>query len=310
VASPTVDVTILPPLPVVGSLAPARVSVDGGATVTAVVRNAATATGITLVSTADPTATLPATISARTATSLSFVAPAAPAGAQGGYHVVVTGTGGTSVATTVDVLGYRTPMTATTTATVASAMGGTAVTLTGSGFGSTAVAFAANKMLASTNGTSSGLKWINDTTVVVTLPKGVPGVGASIVLTHDGVPGTAIPGVTYAAVIAGNPTPVGPPAGWTTKITGVGFANSGSWALVDGAGQTAASLTVVTSTAALAASTRGAVLITGPLSATVQLPAEPAGMYRLTFAPDSTLFPGTTAAAFTSKAVVVYSDLG
>jgi hypothetical protein len=310
VASPSVDVTILPPLAVVGGLSPARVDVAGGATVTASVRNASTATGLTLVSVTDPTVTVAATITARTASSLTFVAPAAPNGDQGGFHLVVTGTGGTSVASTVDVLGYRTPMTATRTATVASALGGTTVTLTGSGFGTTSVAFAANRLTASVNGTSAVLKWVGDTTLVATLPKGVPGVGASLVLTHDGVVGAPIPGITYEAVIGGSSAAVGPTAGWTAKITGIGFTDSTGWTLVDGSGTTAATLTVVTTPAALAASTTGAVLITAPNAATVQLPAEAAGMYRLQFTPDTTHFPGSSDSAFSSKAVVVYSDLG
>ncbi|MGZ6798102.1 MAG: hypothetical protein ACXVEU_20830, partial [Nocardioidaceae bacterium] len=88
-----------------------------------------------------------------------------------------------------------------------------------------------------------------------------------------------------------------------------GFTGSGSWALLDGAGQTVASLPVVTTTTALAAASSGAVLITGPTAVSVHLPAASEGMYRLTFTPSASAFPGASF-AFTSRAVVIYSALG
>jgi hypothetical protein len=309
VASPTATVSFLPPLPVVTGLSSNRAGVDGGTTVSALVKNASTATGVTLVSTADPSVTATATVSGTTDKTVTFTAPAAPGGAEGTFHVVVTGTGGKSAAVAADVLTYRTRMTATTSATSASAAGGSSVTLTGSGFGSTSAAFSANKLTATVNGKVAPVRWVSDTTLTVSVPGGVPGADVPIVLLHDGVAGAAVTGVTYAAVISGNSFQGGPQAGWTTKLTGVGFTNSGGWKLVDSAGETVASLPVVSTPAALASATGGAVLLSGTSSASVKLPAEAAGMYRLTFTPDSSGFPGASV-GFTSRAVVIYSDLG
>jgi hypothetical protein len=308
VASPRADVSFLPPLPVVTGLSPNRAGVDGGTTVNALVKNASTATGVTLVSTTDSSVTATATVTGITDKTVTFTAPAAPGGAEGTFHVVVTGTGGKSAAVAADVLTYRTRLTASTSATSASAAGGSWVTLTGSGFGSTSAAFTANKLTAAVNGKGAPVRWVSDTTLAVSVPGGVPGADVPIVLLHDGVPGAPVTGVTYAAVISGNSFQAGPQAGWTTKLTGVGFANSGSWKLLDAAGSTVAGLPVVSTPGALASATGGAVLLSGT-SASVKLPAETAGMYRLTFTPDSSAFPGASV-GFTSRAVVIYSDLG
>lgn len=309
VPGPAVDVSYLPPLPVVSALNPSRVSTTGGTTVTATVKNASTATGVTLVSTTDASVTRTATITATTASTVTFTAPAAPSGAEGSFHVMVTGTGGNSAAVTADVLTYRTPVTATTTATTASAAGGTVVNLTGSGFGATSTAFSANRLTATVGGKTAILRWISDTALAVTLPVGVPGAAASIVLLHDGVPGAPVTGVEYAAVISANSLATGPSEGWTTKLTGLGFTASGGWELLDGAGSTVATLPTVASLTALSTATGGGVFIAGPTSVSVRLPAESEGMYRLSFTPDGTAFPGADF-AFTSKSVVVYSDLG
>jgi len=309
VASPSVTVSFLPPVPVVTALAPARASTAGGTSVTATVKGASTATGVTLVSATDASVTRTATITGTTSTTVTFTAPAAPSGAEGSFHVVVTGPGGTSAAGTADVLGYRTPVTATTTATSASAAGGSSVTLTGSGFGATSAAFTANKLTATVGGKPAALRWVDDSTLVVTVPAGVPGATVALALVHDGLPGAAITGVKFAAVIATNAAASGPTAGWTTKLTGLGFTGSGGWALLDATDQSVASLPVVSSLTALTAATGGGVLITGPTAVTVRLPAEAEGMYRLSFTPSSSAFPGA-AFGFTSRSVVVYSDLG
>jgi hypothetical protein len=312
VAGPSVNLSFLPPLPVVTGLSPAKVSVAGGASVTAAVRNAATttaATSVTLVSATDPAVTVTAPITAHSASGVTFTVPAAPNGAQGNFHVQITGQGGTSISTNSDVLGYRTPVSASTTATVASAVGGSVVTLTGSGFGTTATAFAQNLLTATVAGKPAPLHWVSDTALTVTLPAGTPGAAASLVLLHDTVPGPPVTGVTYVAIVSANSTPAGPTGGWTTKLTGAGFAQSAGWALTDEAGQTVASLPVVTTTTQLAAASGGAVLITSPTSATVKLPAASTGVYQVVFTPDSHTYPGADL-AFSSKAVVIYSDLG
>jgi hypothetical protein len=79
VASPAVTVNYLPPVPVVSSLSPAHVAVAGGTAVTATVKAATTVTGVTLVSTSDPSVQLTAPVTAITATGIWFTAPAARA---------------------------------------------------------------------------------------------------------------------------------------------------------------------------------------------------------------------------------------
>jgi len=311
-AGSPVSVPILPPAPIVGSLTPAYVGVAGGTSVTVTLKNvptAAEAGTVTLVGATNAAETVTAPITARTATTLTFTTPAAPSGAEGAFHVIVGNAGGASTPVKADVVSYRVPFSATTTATAASAAGGTDITLNGIGFGTTATAFRANKMSATVAGKNATLKWVDDTTLRVTAPAGTPGTEAPIVLTHDGLAGQPVTGVRYAAVITANKTPAGPTAGWTTVLTGAGFNGSGSWALVDGAGQTVAALPVVTSSTALSAATGGAVLVANATSATVHLPAAAAGMYRVTFQPNPTTYPSATT-AFTSKSVVVYSDLG
>jgi hypothetical protein len=308
VAGVPASINFLHPLPVVTALSPARTAAGGGGSITATVKNVSTtanATTVTLVSTADPSVTLTAPITAHTATGVTFTAPAA----QGDYHVEITGDGGASLATTTDVLGFRTPITASTSATVVSAAGGTAVKLTGSGFGATSATFLANKITATVGGKAAALRWVNDGTLYVTAPAGTPGASAPIVLLHDTVPGTPITGLSYVALITGSSVPTGPTAGWTTTVSGVGLLHSGSWELQDSTGQTVASLPTVTTTADLTAATNGGVLLSSATTAVIHLPAESAGFYRLVFTPDPGTYPGASL-AFTGKSVVIYSDLG
>jgi IPT/TIG domain len=233
--------------------------------------------------------TTTAPITARTATSLTFTAPAAP----GDYHVLVTNAGGRSLPVTADVLGFRTPVTATTTARQVSAAGGTVVTLTGTGFGTTATAFGRNLITATVNGKTAAVRWVTDTTVTVTVPAGAIGAAAPIVLLHDKVPGAPITGVTYAAAVSRVTNAAGARTGWTTTVSGIGFAGSGSWQLVDADGATVVSLPVVSTSAALTTSS-GGVLRTSNTAATVKLPATAPGRYRLTFVPDQAAYPGSS----------------
>jgi hypothetical protein len=296
VPSEPVSVSYLPPAPIVTKLAPARVSGDGGASVTVTVRNNPTASDpgtVTLISAADPAVTTTAPITGRTATTLTFTAPAAPDGASGNYHVLVSGAGGRSLPVNADVLGFRTAPTATTSATQVSAAGGTVVTLTGSGFGTTAAAFAKTAVTATVAGRSAPVKWVSETALKVTVPAGTPGAAAPIVLLRDKVPGTPITGVTYGAAIMRVSAAAGAAAGWTTSVSGAGFAGSGSWALLDADGATVAALPVVSNAAALKAASSGVVLISGT-AASVKLPATTPGRYRLTFVPNQTTFPGAS----------------
>ena len=177
VASDPVAFDTLRALPAVTLVSPNRVSVAGGASVTVTVRNAPTssdAATVTLVSTSDPSVTATGTITARTATGLTFTAPASR---QGGFHVVVSNAGGDSLKVSADVLGFRTTITGTTTATQASAAGGTQVTVSGSGFGATSVAYGANKITATVNGKAATVKWVSDTSLLVTVPLGLHRLG-------------------------------------------------------------------------------------------------------------------------------------
>lgn len=306
VAASPVTVPYLPPLPTVTGLNPKRVDAAGGSSVTVTARYLdSSGDSVSLVSVSSPGTTLSAQVTGRTATAITFTVPA---GAAGDYHVLVTTTGGTSTAASTDVLGLRTALTGSTTATAAAGSGGTFVPVAGSGFGTTTAAFQANRITASVLGRPATVKWVSDGALSVVMPAGTPGAAAPIVLLHDSVPGAPISGVTYVASISGNTIPAGPVSGgWTTTLTGAGFAGSASWALLDQSGNTVATLPVVTSTSALTASA-GAVLINSPTTATVKLPAATsAGIYQLRF--DPTGYPNASF-GFTSKAVVVYSDLG
>lgn len=321
VASSPVNVPYLPPLPVISLVGTAKVSTAGGTSVLLGVTYADTVTSdittVTLVNVADPTVTVAAPITARTSTSLTITTPAAPldgAGKpiQGAYRIVVTGGGGAALPKlSGDRITYRTPLSGSVPAgTLASAMGGTSIAVTGAGYGATLADYAANVVKVLVNGIPAPVTWVSDSRLTVRLPAGTPGSVPAIVVTHDTVPGAAIGTVSYAAVISASSAPSGPTSGlWTTTLTGAGFTGSTDWALVGTDGTTAATLPVVTTQAALDASA-GAVLITAAGSAKVKLPAAPDGQataYRLTFTPagyQDAVF------AFTSRAVITYSDLG
>jgi hypothetical protein len=303
VASDPVAFSTLRPLPVVSAPSPSRISDAGGTSVTVAVRNAPSvseATTVTLVSTADPSATATATITARTASSLTFTAPVV---AQGGYHVVVSNSGGESVKATADLIGVRTPFTGTTTATQASAGGGTQVSVRGSGFGATSSAYSANKITATVKGKTAPVKWVSDTAVLVTVPAGTLGTAAPIVLLHDKVAGAPVTGLTYAAAVSRVSSPAGARTGWTSSVSGVAFTGSGSWALVDTNGDPVVSLPKVATPADLKAASGGAVLVTSNTAATVRLPAGTPGSYRLTFVPNQVTYPGATVMRATSATV-------
>jgi hypothetical protein len=134
---------------------------------------------------------------------------------------------------------------------------------------------------------------VSETALKVTVPAGTPGAAAPIVLLRDKVPGTPITGVTYGAAIMRVSAAAGAATGWTTSVSGAGFAGSGSWALLDADGATVAALPVVSNAAALKAASSGVVLTSGT-AASVKLPATTPGRYRLTFVPNQTTFPGAS----------------
>jgi hypothetical protein len=295
---PSAPVTVhhLPPLPAVTKLSTTRTSTAGGTTVTVTARNllAGDPASVTLVSTADPAVRVDVPLTGQTATTAVFTTPAQTT--DGAFHVLLNTRAGTSVPVTADVLTYRTPLTGTTDVTAVSAAGGTQVAVTGSGFGATATAFSAGRVTATVAGRPAAVKWVSDTSVLVTAPAGALGTAAPIVFVHDGVPGQPITGLTYAPAVTRNATPSGPAAGYTTTLTGVGLTGSTGWALVDGAGAKVADLPVVTSTAALSSASSGVLVLSGT-SAKVKLPATAAGSYRLVFTTGSTPALSTAASA-------------
>lgn len=297
----------VPPAPVVTAIRSARISTAGKTAVTVTVADTTTlgsSPTVSLVSTADPAVKLTAPVVTSTGNTLTFTAPPAPGGRRQDFHVLVAGPGGPSTATTRDVLGYRTPLSARPAATVVTAAGG-GLTLSGSGFGSPATAMAAEHITATVNGKSAPLRWLGSTAVSVTLPAGVPGKAVFVVLSHDSVARPAITGIRYGAVITGNSTPSGRRSGWTTTLTGAGFAHARSWTLVNGAGRTVANLSVVTSWTALTAARQGAVYVSSGTAVVVKLPALAAGTYKVRFAPDQTTYQGA-ALLSSAQASVVY----
>jgi len=193
-----------------------------------------------------------------------------------------------------------------------SALGGT-VTITGSGFGQTVSAFNAGAITAIGTAGAVSVNWISDTQLALTLPSGVIGSVPVVTLIHDGIAGKPFSGVHYCAVISASSAGVGASTGgWSTALGGVGLAGSSAWALRDSTGKVVVSLPVYPSLSALNSAVGGGVLLSSNTAATVRLPGSPngdGGVYRLTFSPNSNAYPGATY-AFTSKAVIVYADLG
>jgi hypothetical protein len=293
--SAPVSVPYLLPAPVVTRVSPARIPVAGGTPITVTVANGTgPAPEVHLV--LDGGSPVPVTVTGRTDTTITFTAPPAPDGRSQDRHVVVTNDGGPSAAVPTDVLGYRTPLSAVVSTPIVSAAGGV-VRLTGDGFTTSASAFAAAHITATVNGAPAPLTWVSSTALNLWLPAGKPGTVPAIVLLHDSVRGPAVTGTRYVAVITASSVPAGSRSGWTTTVKGVGIGAAHGWALLNSRGQTVRTLPVVTTWAALGSARYGAVLITSTTGATVKLPAQAAGTYRLVFAPDQRSYPGASLAA-------------
>jgi hypothetical protein len=290
--------------PTILAVTPARLPATGQRHVTVTVGwgTGTQVSGVSLVSTTSPTVTLTAPITARTASTVTFLAPAGPAGRD--FHVVLANGSARSVRGPADVVGYRTALSARPSTTVVSAGGSQVITLTGSGFGTTLRAFQAGHITATIGRVTTQPQWVDDRTLRVLVPAGVPGSTTSVVLDHDGVTGPAITGLRYAAAVDLVARTSGPHGGWTTAVYGTGLAGTGTWRLVDGAGRTVATLPVVTSSAALSRATGGGVLAGSDHLATVRLPARAAGTYRLVFVPDQRRYPGATTLPTTRTTLV------
>ncbi|MDQ1661959.1 MAG: hypothetical protein QOJ68_1939 [Blastococcus sp.] len=295
-SSSPLAVPYLLPAPVVTRVSPARIGTAGGTSVTVTVANGTgSATSVALVLGNGSTITTPVT--GRTATTITFKAPAAPGGLSQDRHVVVTNDGGgPSAPSSTDVLGYRVGLSAHASSSIVSAAGGV-VRLTGSGFGSSAAAFAAAHVTATVNGVAARVSWVNAGALDLTVPTGKPGTLTAIVLLNDSIPGPRVSGPRYVAVITASTAPAGSRRGWTTTVRGVGLGAAHGWALLNGRGQVVRALPVVRTWAALGSARYGAVLITSTSTATVKLPTMSAGTYRLVFAPDQRAYPGASLAA-------------
>jgi hypothetical protein len=296
-----------PAAPVVTALSHTRVSTVGSKSVTVTVADS-TVLGasptVSLVSTTTPAITLPATVTARTANTLTATVPASPDGRAHDFHVVVSGLGGPSATRAADLIGYRVPLTVRPATGLVAAVG-SRLTLTGTGFGSSATAFAAAHITAVLGTRAVAVGWLSSTSVAVTLPAGTPGAAIPVVLLDDSIAGPAVTGVKYAAVISGNSVRSGYRTGWVTTLTGVGFAGSGSWTLTNSGNRTVASIPVVSSRTAFNAARHGAVLIGSATTVGLRLPGLAVGTFTLHFVPNQNSYRGASSLA-TSYATVVY----
>jgi hypothetical protein len=304
--------------PTVTKVTGSAVSAAGGSVVTLSGTNlsavdSTTATAVRLVNSANSAVSVNVPASAITATSMTLTIPVAPSlsGSQviGDYQIVLTTAQGT--VTAPSVLTYLTPFSISVAAGTALPGTGGQVLVRGSGFGATAAAFTAQSVTAQLGAKAAVVAWVNDTTVRVTVPVGVPGSSVNLVLSRSKVPSTAL-SLPYAAAISKASVNTGPRAGGTlVSVTGAGFGGNSVWTVTTPAGAVLSTLTAVTSADALAAATSG-VLVSTDGSATVKMPAvSGTGLTAVVIAvsPDQTLYPSAGYAA-TSKAVYTYSDLG
>jgi C1A family cysteine protease len=317
-ASVTTGFTAVPVPPVVNGLSVTSSSTAGGGSL--IVTGAALApvdassiSAVTLVNVANPSVSVNAPVTSRTATSLTVSIPAAPVVAgkavSGAYRVRVTSPAGASTDNgTKDDFTYVAPaeFAVSGPSTIAAGTGGPVV-LTGSGFGASAAETAAQKLAATVAGKSVLLTWIDDTSVKIAVPAGVPGQSIPIVLSRAGIVSATDSSLKYAANISA--IAVRPEASGAryAAVTGRGLAGATGWVLTAPDGSHTTALPVVTDSAALAAA--AGVLITGDTAAQIRLPAYPvggAGTFRVSFTPNQTAYPGASFLA-TSGAVVAYS---
>jgi hypothetical protein len=143
-----------------------------------------------------------------------------------------------SANTAADDFTYVTPLTSMTipTALKLNPQGGTVVpvTLTAGGFGTTAAAFAANKITATVAGVKATVAWVSNTVINVTTPAGTPSSTATaFVVSTNGAPTAVtapVAGPFYSTIITKLSVTSGPVAGGTTVvITGKGLLGAGSF---------------------------------------------------------------------------------
>jgi len=308
-----------PVAPVVSGLSATSASTTGGGTMTITGTalasvDATSLKAVQLVNVADPTISVSAPVTSRTATTLTVTIPAAPAvngkSVTGAYRVVVTSTDGVSTDNgTKDDFTYLAPATFVVSGPTTIAAGtGALVTLTGSGFGTSAAAATALKLSATVNGRSAPLTWISDGALAVTVPAGVPGQAIPIVLTRSGVASSTDSTLKYAAHLSSVTLSTNTSGARYAALTGRGLSGATGWTLTSPDGLSTTSLPVVASTADLA-SASAAVLISNDTTAQIKLPAHPAGgvgNFKVAFAPSQNVYPGASYLP-TAIAVVPYT---
>jgi hypothetical protein len=266
---------------------------------------------VTLVNTADPTVSVNAPVVSRSATMLTVTIPAAPqvngVPVTGAYRVVVTSPTGASVDNgTRDDFTYVPPTTfvATGPATIPANPGGT-VTLTGTGFGSSSSAAATLKLTATVANKPTKMTWISDSAVSIVVPAGVPGQTIPIQLFRNGVASAVDTTLKYAANITGLTLRTDGAGARYATIAGRGLVGSTNWTLTSPDGTQATLLPALTSMADVATAASG-VLITSDTAGQIKLPTGPAGgagVFRVSFIPNQTAYPGGTFVATTASVV-------
>nr|WP_249153943.1 IPT/TIG domain-containing protein [Janthinobacterium lividum] len=225
--------------PVVSSISPTSGPTTGGATVIITGSNFSGTTAVTFGATA---------ATGYTVNSATQITATAPAGSAGTVDVRVTSVGGTSNTSANDQFTYVTlPAVSSISPTAGPATGGTSVVITGTGFsGTTAVTFGATA--------ASGFTVNSTTQITATAPSGTGTVDVRVTTPGGTSAAGAADKFTYvvAPTVTGLSPTQGPTSGGTTvTITGTGF--GGTTAVTFGSiaatGFTVNSATQITATA-------------------------------------------------------------
>ncbi|WP_167468688.1 putative Ig domain-containing protein [Janthinobacterium lividum] len=225
--------------PVVSSISPTSGPTTGGATVIITGSNFSGTTAVTFGATA---------ATGYTVNSATQITATAPAGSAGTVDVRVTSVGGTSNTSANDQFTYVTlPAVSSISPTAGPATGGTSVIITGTGFSSTtAVTFGATA--------ASGFTVNSATQITATAPSGTGTVDVRVTTTGGTSATSAADQYTYvAAPVVSSISPTAGPATGGTTVTISGSNFSGATAVTFGAtaatGFTVNSATQITATA-------------------------------------------------------------
>ncbi|PHV46741.1 hypothetical protein CSQ91_28270, partial [Janthinobacterium sp. BJB301] len=225
--------------PVVSSISPTSGPTTGGATVIITGSNFSGTTAVTFGATA---------ATGYTVNSATQITATAPVGGAGTVDVSVTSVGGTSATSANDQFTYVTlPAVSSISPTAGPATGGTSVIITGTGFsGTTAVTFGATA--------ASGYTVNSATQITATAPSGTGTVDVRVTTTGGTSAISAADQYTYvAAPVVSSISPTAGPATGGTTVTISGSNFSGATAVTFGAtaatGFTVNSATQITATA-------------------------------------------------------------